>query len=217
MALGALAVAVAAGCAQPPTPASPGPLNTPSAAATTVATPVNGSYETITDYLERAGITQVQVKPGEPGVPRVDMPTPDGWMAAGARTPPWAFSAFLSADPSMAADPPTITTLMARLTGPVDAAEVLDYAPGELSNMPGFDHPGTAQRASLDGFEASQTGGTYVKDGVPRLIAQKTVVVPASDGGALYVLQINANGPANQWTPLLQATEQLDRTTKITP
>ena len=50
---------------------------------------------------------------------------------------------------------------------------------------------GDGSKSTLSGFDAFQLGGTYVKDGKKRVIAQKTVVIPGSDG--LYVLQMNAD------------------------
>jgi hypothetical protein len=54
-----------------------------------------------------------------------------------------------------------------------------------------------------------------MKDGVKRIIAQKTVTIPGSDG--LYVLQLNADGLENQMDPLMQATDVIDKQTTITP
>lgn len=213
----AVALAAAAGCAHAPSPPAAAPPETSSSTEAAAPRRADGAYATIADYLAEAGVIETQVARDDPAAPRIDMPPPPGWVAAGDRTPPWAFSAFLSGDPAVAADPPSITTLLYRLTGPVDTDTLLTYASGELSNLPGFDNPGIAQAATLSGFPASQTGGSYVKDGVQRLVAQKTVLIPARDGDDVFVLQINANGPAGQWTPLLDATRDLDTTTVITP
>jgi hypothetical protein len=171
--------------------------------------------QTIADYIKESGITEAPVKRGDPGSPNIDLPTPAGWEDAGPRTPAYAWGAILfTGDPSMATDPPTIVALMSKLTGDVDPAKIIEYAPGELKNLPGFEG-GDGNTGTLSGFEAYQIGGTYVRDGVKRMIAQKTVVIPGAD--ALFVLQLNADGLENQINPLMDATAQIDEKTVITP
>lgn len=185
-----------------------------SAAESTSAAPA-AANETIADYIKENNITETPVKPGAPGSPTVDLPTPAGWEDAGPRTPGYAYRAILfTGDPAMAADPPTIVTLMSKLTGDVDPAEILKYAPGELKNLPGFEG-GDGQTDTLSGFDAYQIGGTYVRDGVKRMIAQKTTVVPGADG--LFVIQFNADGLEDQIGPLMDATAEIDEKTVITP
>ena len=67
----------------------------------------------------------------------------------------------------------------------------------------------------MSGFDAVEIGGTYVKDGKKRLIAQKTVVIPGQDG--LYVLQMNADALEGQEAALMEATSVIDEQTTITP
>ena len=62
-----------------------------------------------------------------------------GGQDAGNRTPEWAYGAILSSDPAMAQDPPTIIALVSRLTGNVDPAKILEFAPGEIKNLPGYE------------------------------------------------------------------------------
>jgi len=57
---------------------------------------------------------------------------------------------------------------MSKLTGNVDAAKVMEYAPGELKNLPGFDG-GDGNTSTLGGFDAYQIGGSYAKAGVKRI------------------------------------------------
>src|SRR6202165_4640058 len=77
--------------------------------------------------------------------------------------------------------------------------------------------PGSADGdpRTLREFDATQTGGTYTKDGVKRAIAQKAVVIPGQDG--LFVLQLNADGTADQMGALMDATGVIDEQTTITP
>jgi hypothetical protein len=185
-----------------------------SSAAPTKSPQAAGKNETIADYIKANGITETPVKRGDPGTPTVDLPVPEGWADAGAKTPGYAWGAIVSTDPTMASDPPSIVELMSKLTGNVDPAKVLEYAPGELKNLPGFEG-GDGNTSTLGGFDAFQIGGSYVKDGAQRMIAQKTVVIPSK--GDVFVLQLNADGLEEQMGPLMDATSQIDQKTTITP
>ncbi|GLP73975.1 hypothetical protein TUM20983_10850 [Mycobacterium antarcticum] len=187
--------------------------STSSAAPTEAA----GPNPTIADYIKENGITETPVKPGDPGAPTVDLPNPEGWADAGAKTPAGAYGAIIFSDPAMAADPPSIVAIMSKLTGEVDPAKIFEYAPGELKNLPGYESAGDGGDAKLGGFDAYQIGATYVKDGTKRLIAQKTVVIPAADGSGVFVLQLNASGTEDQIGPLMDATAVIDEKTTITP
>jgi hypothetical protein len=115
----------------------------------------------------------------------------------------------------MAQDPPTIIALVSKLTGNVDPAKILEYAPSEIKNLPGYDGAQGGQPSTLGGFDATQIGGTYTKDGAKRVIAQKTAVIPGQD--ALYVLQLKADGTEDQMGALMDATGVIDEQTTITP
>lgn len=189
---------------------------TPAGAATTTSPEQQpGPAYTIVDYIRDNNIEEAPVKRGDPGSPTVDLPLPPGWQDAGDRAPEWSYSAMIFADPAMAADPPTIVALMSKLTGDVDAAKILEFAPNEIKNLPGYENLGDGNPSELSGFDAYQIGGAYTRDGAKRMIAQKTVVIPG-DGG-LYVLQINADGLEDQIGPLMDATAAIDEQTTITP
>lgn len=195
-------------------PSSTSETSETSAAAPTSAAPSTAN-ETIADYIKKSGVTETPVKRGDPGSPTVELPIPAGWADAGQQTPPYAYSAFIfTGDPAMSTAPPTIVALMSKLTGDVDPAQIIKYAPGELKNLPGFEG-GDGEPKTLSGFDAYQIGGTYVRDGVKRMIAQKTVVIPAADG--LFVLQLNADGLEDQINPLMTATAEIDEKTVIKP
>jgi hypothetical protein len=185
-----------------------------SAAPTSAAQPPAGKNETIADYIKQNGITETPVHRGDPGSPTLDLPVPAGWADAGPKVPKYAWGAIISTDPATTADPPSITALMSKLTGNVDPAKILQYAPGELKNLPGFDG-GDGNTSTLGGFDGYQIGGGYVKDGVKRMIAQKTVVIPGQ--GGTFVLQLNADGLEDQMTQLMDATSEIDEKTTITP
>jgi Probable lipoprotein LpqN len=172
-----------------------------------------GPNETIQDYVKENGFQETVIKRGEPG-PTVDLPVPDGWQQTD-QLPEAPYGAIVYTGSAVPNNPPRILALMSKLTGDVDPAAILDYAPGELKNMPGWAPANEGQRNTLSGFEASQTAGAYEIDGKKGLIAQKTVVIPADDG--VYVLQLNAYSDASEAQVLGQATEIIDQQTTITP
>lgn len=178
--------------------------------------PAAGTNKTIQDYLKENQITETPIKRGAPGAPNIDLATPPGWSDAGAQTPDWAYGAILFDNPQDPNDPPSIIAIVSKLTGNVDPKKILEYAPGELQNLPGWTPLGDgANNSTLSGFDAVQLGGNYMKDGKKRIIAQKTVVIPGKDG--LYVLQMNADALDGQEGPLMDATNVIDEKTTITP
>ncbi|MCV7301137.1 LpqN/LpqT family lipoprotein [Mycobacterium barrassiae] len=184
-------------------------------AAPTTSAQASGPNYTIVDYIKDNGIVETPVKRGDPGSPTIDLPIPPGWEDAGNRAPEWAYGAIISTDPAFAADPPSVIAIVSKLTGNVDPAKILEFAPGELQNLPGYEGGNEGVSDELSGFEAVQIGGTYQKDGKLRAIAQKTVVIPGQDG--LYVLQLNADGLEDQMGALMDATSVIDDETVITP
>jgi hypothetical protein len=188
---------------------------TSSSTTTSKAPAAAGPNKTIVDYIKENNITEAPVHRGDAGSPTINLPFPPGWEDAGNRTPNWAYAKIVSSDPAMAQDPPTIIALVSKLTGNVDPAKILEYAQGEIKNLPGYDGAGEGSPSTLGGFDATQIGGTYNKDGVKRAIAQKTVVIPGQD--ALFVLQLNADGTEDQMGSLMDATGVIDEQTTITP
>jgi Probable lipoprotein LpqN len=219
IAVAAIAVGVGlSGCGSD-TKSEPSTSNQTSAESPAAAAPTTsaqaGPSQTIVDYIKENSITETPVHRGDPGSPSINLPFPPGWQDAGGRTPEWAYGAIVFTDPAVAQDPPTIIALVSKLTGNVDPAKILEYAPGEIKNLPGYDGAGQGSPSSLGGFDATQIGGTYTKDGAKRAIAQKTVVIPGQDG--LYVLQLNADSAENQMGALMDATSAIDEQTTITP
>ncbi|MGK2869347.1 MAG: LpqN/LpqT family lipoprotein [Mycobacterium sp.] len=184
------------------------------AETSTSAAPAGESY-TIAEYIKDNEITEAPVKRGDPGSPTVNLPTPPGWVDSGPGTPEWAWGQIVFTDPSMPPPPPTITAIMSKLTGEVDGAKVLEFAPGELSNLPEYSGGNAGELGKFAGFDAMQVGGTYVKDGKTLLVAQKTAVIPTE--GGVFVLQLNAEGTEEQMGPLMDATAAIDAETTITP
>jgi hypothetical protein len=179
--------------------------------APTSATPGAQAHKTIADYITENHITETPVHRGDPGSPTIDLPVPPGWQLANES--PASYGSIVMAQPANPSDPPTISALVSKLTGDVDPAKILQYAPGELQNLPGYDGSGDGSASTLDGFQSWQIGGTYVKDGVTRMVAQKTVVIPGQ--GAVFVLQLNADSLQTDAVPLMDATTIIDKQTKI--
>jgi hypothetical protein len=184
-----------------------------SAKPTSTSARASGPNETIADYIKQNNIQETMIKHDTPGAPTIDLPVPDGWtqLPESSDAPYGGIVFNTPADPN---DPPKILAIVEKLTGNVDADKMLAVAPGELKNLPGYDG-GDGEKNSLSGYPAIQLGGNYTKGGTQRVIAQKTVVIQAKDGG-VYVLQLNAEGPEPDKTPLMAATTEIDDKTTIT-
>lgn len=172
--------------------------------------------ETIQSYFRQSDITATPVYRGQPGAPTINFSLPQGWSDAGPDAPPGAYAgAFFDASTDID-HPSSLVILLSKLSGTVDPAKVLEYAPGELQNLPGYKPISQPARSSLSGFDAIQLGGLYTRgDGTERVIAQKTVVIPSTDG--MYVLQLNMDSPTSEAAVLQEATAVLDEQSKITP
>ncbi len=174
-----------------------------------------GPNPTIASYIQENNIQETPVKRGDAGSPTIDLPVPDGWEPAGDNTPDWAYGAIVYTGPEGAEYTPSIVALVSKLTGNVDPQKIIDLAPGELNNLPGWKPMNAGATSTLGDYPAYQLGGTWTQDGQTKIVAQKTVVVPGSDG--LYVLQLNADGLENQADIISAATDVIDSQTKITP
>jgi hypothetical protein len=174
-----------------------------------------GPNPTIASYIAENNIQEAPVKRGDPGSPTIDLPIPDGWEPAGADTPDWAYGAIVYTGPDAGDYTPSIVALVSKLTGNVDPQKIIDLAPGELNNLPGWKAMNEGEASTLGEYPAFQLGGTWTQDGETKIVAQKTVVIPGSDG--LYVLQLNADGLEDQKELIGAATDVIDTDTKITP
>jgi hypothetical protein len=185
-----------------------------------VAKPVqnDGPNPTIADYIRDHKLTESQVHRGDAGTPKVDLPTPDGWKAAGDDNPMWAYDSIIYSGPANGKDTdytPSIVALLSKLNGTVDPKALLAAAPGELQNLPGFKASGLGTATTLGTYPAYQLAGTWTADGKTKFVAQKTVVIPAKD--ATYVLQLNSDGTADQTALVEAATVLVGQQTKVTP
>ena len=178
-------------------------------------TGATGPNETIASYIQANGIQETPVRRGDPGSPTIDLPFPEGWQDAGADTPEWAYGAIVYTGPEAAEYTPSIVALVSKLTGNVDPQRVIDLAGGELQNLPEYSGWNEGAVSTLGEYPAFQLGGTWVQDGLTKIVAQKTVVIPGADG--LYVLQLNADGTEDQADIVSSATDAIDSETTITP
>jgi hypothetical protein len=174
-----------------------------------------GPNPTIASYIAENNIQETPVKRGDPGSPTIDLPFPPGWEDAGPDTPEWAYGAIVYTGPEAAEYPASIVALVSKLTGNVDPQQIIDLAPGELANLPGWSAMNEGEVSTLGEYPAFQLGGTWQSDGQTRIVAQKTVVIPGADG--LYILQLNVDGLESQAEIVGSATNVIDAETTITP
>lgn len=184
----------------------------PAAESSTPSVPA-GPNETIQDYIAANGIQEQAVARDQPGVPVVNLPVPPAWEARD-NIPEAPFGAIVFPGTQVPDNPPRVLALMSKLTGDVDPDAILEYAPGELENLPGWQPMNQGSRNQLSGFDAFQIAGAYEIDGREGMIAQKTVVIPAADG--VYVLQLNAYASQQETEVLEAATQFIDEQTTIT-
>jgi len=183
------------------------------ASPATSATPGARPKKTIADYIASNHFPESPVQKGDPGSPYIHLPMPPGWQTANQT--PQLYGAIVVAQPANPAEPPTITELFSKLTGNVDPAEIIHYAPGELQNLPGYQGSGNGHPSTVSGFQAWQITGTYQRDGTTRSAAQETVVIPSQ--GAVFVLQLNADSLQSDEGALMDAMNIVGAQTSIKP
>ena len=172
-----------------------------------------GPNPTNASYVKQNNIQEVQVNRGDPGSPTIDLPIPEGWEPAGENTPEWAYGAITYTGPEGADYTPSIVAMLSKLTGNVDPQKILDLASGEMNNLPAFQAWNEGAASTLSDYPAYQLGGTWQSEGLSKVTAQKTVVIPGDDG--VYVLQLNADGLQNQADIITAATDVIDSQTTI--
>jgi hypothetical protein len=229
VAVGIVALSIGlVGCSSGSTPSSSNTTSSTastatSAAPTTTAKPqskvaprttVPGPNPTIASYLQQNGGTETPVHRGDPGAPTINFPIPDGWADAGADTPPNAFWAIVDNGPEAAKYTPSIVATVTKLSGDIDPQKLLDLAPGELKNLPGFQPKGDGSEDALADFPANEFGGTWTDGGQTKAVAQKTVVITKGDD--VYLLRLNIDCLADQMDQVIPATSTIDDKTTIT-
>jgi hypothetical protein len=174
---------------------------------------VPGPNPTIDSYLQQANIKETPVHRGDADAPTIDFPMPDGWADAGPDTPPTAYWAIVDNGPEAANYSPSIVATLFRLEGDPDPQKLLDLAPNETKNLPGFKPQGDGGEGDFAGSPAYQLAGTWVDNGQTKAVAQKTVVINGND--AIYLLKLNADCLPDQVEKALPATVTIDDKTKI--
>jgi hypothetical protein len=174
---------------------------------------VPGPNPTIASYEQQNNFTDDPVHRGDPGAPDINLPIPDHWADAGPDTPANAYWAIVDNGPEAAKYTPSIVVTVSKLTGDVDPQKILDLAPGELKNLPGFKPKDNGSESTLADYPAYQLGGTWVDNGQTKAVAQKLVVLPADDG--IFVLRLNADCLEDQIDQVLPATMTIDDKTTI--
>jgi len=174
--------------------------------------PAGGSN--LNQYIVDNKIAEVPFKPGDPGTPKIDFPLPPDWSPAGDRTPDWAYGAIVYDKARDPENPPYMYAIASKLTGVTDPEKILELAPGQLNELPGFNPvEGPPQRDKLGGFDSVNYVGTYEWEGKSRSVGQETIVIPGKD--ALFVLQLNGEAPGGQEQVVIDAAKVIRAQTTI--
>ena len=100
----------------------------------------------IREYIDSNGIKETVIRRGEPG-PEIDLPVPAGWeIKNDVKAAP--YGAIVYTKPAIPTNPPRILAILSKLTGDVDPQKILELAPGELQQTPGWDVRRKGRRAS---------------------------------------------------------------------
>lgn len=179
-------------------PSSPaGPVTSAPPAATAEPNAAPARPRTIRDYITANGLQETVIHRGDAGAPSVDLPWMEGWEDAGSLTPEWAYSAIVYRGDRPEEYTPNIVVLMSKLTGVADPQGVIDAAPGELADLAGWTPIGEPGPGGRDDYPSYRLGGTWVQNGVTKVVAQTTVAIPADDG--VYVVQFNADAAQSEF------------------
>ncbi|MGB8403993.1 MAG: LpqN/LpqT family lipoprotein, partial [Mycobacterium sp.] len=215
----------------PTTAATPTASPTPSLNSPPPLNGLPGSFPTIATYLHDVNPNLVMTHRHDPGAPIITLPMPEHWVDAGTTTRSFAYQTIVYRGPTTVSYVPSVTALISKLGPGVEPQKIIDFAPGELNNLPGFAAIDRGQMRTIDGRQAFRLSGTWNAPVVPatpgtagapdvpevpamqRLIAQYTVVI--EDHATLYVLQINVDAAAGQNAIFQQICDAIDQDTKI--
>lgn len=178
--------------------------------------PAKAGPITLHQYVADNRIAETPVRRGDPGAPKVTFASPPGWRNAGDRTPEWAFGAIIYDAPKNPADPPYMVAIASKLTGDIDLAKVLQYAPGQLNGLPDFSPRGEPTASSFNGYQAVDYVGTFLGRGQTRAIGQITIAVPGATADEVFVYQLNAVAPPGEEQVVIDAVKRIVTDTRIT-
>ncbi|WP_319454956.1 MULTISPECIES: LpqN/LpqT family lipoprotein [unclassified Mycobacterium] len=171
---------------------------------------------TIADYIRDQHITATPIRRGDPGAPQIEVAFPSGWIEAGQQAPEYAYGAVVYTGPeTQSVDyPPNIVATLSKLDGKVDPTKLLEFAGGELKNLPGFDLVGD-ESAMVSGYHAYRIAGGYDFQVVKAAAAQETIVIPGP--GGLYVLQLDATSNERDAQMLVNGLGEIVASLNIKP
>ena len=150
---------------------------------------------TIADYVEQNKIIEAPVTKDEPGLRRsTSRCRRTGWPPAPQARVGLRCDRLRQGQES--ADPPFMTAIYSKLTGNVDAAKVLEYAPGMLENLPGYEQDGDFKKETLSSSESIAFQVLTSRTMCGALHRAEDRRHPKGD--ALFVLQLNADAPLGQ-------------------
>jgi hypothetical protein len=187
-----------------------------SAAASASATP----SKTITDYLAANQIVQTPIQPGEPGAPVIMLPALPGWSdltteqtTEAGGIPPYAAKGYDAAtDPNAR---PVLQLRLAKLVGDADFEQLLQLAPADSQNTPGFAFKAKPGATTLSGYDGVAFSGIVAQNGQNWVTASRFIVIPDADPSTTYLVRLNGTAPESYEGPLMDALSLIDTSTTI--
>jgi hypothetical protein len=187
-----------------------------SASASASATP----NKTIKDYLAANQIVQTPVQPGEPGAPVVTVPALPGWsdLTTDQTTEPGGIPPYAAKGYDAASDPnnrPVIQLRLAKLVGDADSEQILQLAPADSQNTPGFEFMDKPGATTLSGYDGIAFSGTVPQNGQNWFTASRFIIIPDADPSTTYLVRLNGTAPESDKGPLIDALGIVDTSTTI--
>ena len=191
-----------------------------SAAASTSASASATPNKTIKDYLAANQIVQTPVQPGEPGTPVITLPALPGWSdltteqtTEAGGIPPYAAKGYDAAtDPNAR---PVIQLRLAKLVGDADFEQLLQLAPADSQNTPGFAFKAKPGATTLSGYDGVAFSGIVPQNGQNWVTASRFIVIPDADPSTTYLVRLNGTAPESYEGPLMDALSLVDTSTTI--
>jgi len=185
------------------------------------SSPAAAANRTIKDYLAENQIVQTPIQPGEPGAPVITLPALPDWSDLSAEqttvaggVPPYAAKGYDSATGS---ERPVIQLRLAKLTGNVDFQQLLDLAPADAQNAPGFTFVTQPGPTTPGGFDGVAFSGTLPQDGQNFATASRFIVIPVADPSTTYIVRLNGTAPESDQGVLTDAMGIVDTGMTIEP
>jgi hypothetical protein len=175
---------------------------------------------TIKDYLAANQIVQTPIRPGEPGAPIITLPALPGWSdltteqtTEAGGIPPYAAKGYDAAtDPNAR---PVIQLRLAKLVGDADFEQILQLAPADSQNTPGFVFKAKPGATTLSGYDGVAFSGIVAQNGQNWVTASRFIVIPDADPSTTYLVRLNGTAPESYEGPLMDALSIIDMSTTI--